>query len=132
MGWVVRVWVAAIVYHNWRVLLWKRKSKHWVWKFWFPWWHLEMWETREACAKRETMEEAWIEISDCTLLWVTNDVFSEKKHYITIFIKAEYKSGEVKTMEPEKCEYREWVETNNLPTPLFLPILNLLEQWQKL
>ncbi len=131
MGWV-GVWVWVAIYKNWKILIWKRFSKLWEWNFWFPWWHLELWETREDCAKRETMEEAWIEISNCTLLWVTNDVFNKEKHYITIFIKAEYKSGEVQTMEPEKCEYREWVETDSLPTPLFLPIVNLLNQWQKL
>jgi 8-oxo-dGTP diphosphatase len=31
-------------------------------------------------------------------------------------------------MEPEKCEYWKWFPYNELPSPLFLPITNLLEQ----
>lgn len=52
----------------------------------------------------------------------------EGKHYITLSIISEYDSGEVKVMEPEKCEKWEWFEWNNLPQPLFIPIQNLLKQ----
>lgn len=41
---------------------------------------------------------------------------------------ADYDSGEVKIMEPEKCEQWEWFDWNNLPKPLFLPAQNLLKQ----
>jgi 8-oxo-dGTP diphosphatase len=37
----------------------------------------------------------------------TNDIFpEEQKHYITICMIADHASGEVKIMEPNKCE--EW------------------------
>ncbi len=35
----------------------------------------------------------------------TNDVFQkEKKHYITLFVVADYDSGVLELKEPEKCE----------------------------
>jgi len=35
--------------------------KHNRWHWWFPKWHLEIWESEEQTAKRETKEEIWIE-----------------------------------------------------------------------
>ena len=59
----------------------------------------------------------------------TNDVFQkEKKHYITLFVVADYDSGVLKLKEPEKCEKWDWFEWGKLPEPLFLPIKNLLKQ----
>ena len=86
-------------------------------------------ESLENCAKRETLEETGIEIKNIRFETITNDIFKdEEKHYITIFMLSEYDSGEVKVMEPEKCEKWGWFEWNNLPEPLFLPIQNLLKK----
>jgi 8-oxo-dGTP diphosphatase len=51
----------------------------------------------------------------------------EGKHYITIFMLSEYDAGEVKLMEPEKCEEWRWFKWEELPAPLFLPLQNLLK-----
>lgn len=132
MGWVVRVGITAVIYKDWKILMWKRKTNNWKGTWWFTGWHLEIWETWEDCAKRETLEEVWIEIENISLLWVTNDILNPEKHYVSIFLKAKYKSGNVKTLEPDKLESRERVDPTTLPTPLFLPIDNFLEGWQKL
>jgi 8-oxo-dGTP pyrophosphatase MutT (NUDIX family) len=34
--------------------------KHNQWHWWFPKWHIEKWETEIQTAKRELMEETWI------------------------------------------------------------------------
>lgn len=42
-----------------------------------PWWHLEIWETTEECAKREVYEESWYSVSNLKqygYLKVTNTV----------------------------------------------------------
>lgn len=74
------------------------------------------------------MEEAGIAIKNIELMYVTNDIFdAERKHYITLLIKAEYDSGEVKNMEPHKLEKREWLDRDDLPENLFLPIQNMID-----
>ncbi len=61
--------------------------------------------------------------------WVyTNDIFEkEDKHYITLFVVADYASGEPSITEPDRWEVWDWFEWNNLPKPLFVPIENLLK-----
>jgi 8-oxo-dGTP diphosphatase len=59
---------------------------------------------------------------------VTNDVFVEEdKHYVTLFVVAKYEGGDATVLEPEKCSEWRWFDWNQLPSPLFLPIQNLLK-----
>ena len=112
-----------------KVLLGKRKNSHGDGSWSFPGGHLEMYETWEECAKREVLEETDLHIKNTKFTGVTNDLFpEEEKHYITLFIIADYDSGELKTMEPEKCSDWNWFSWENLPQPLFKPILNLIKQ----
>ncbi|MCX6781821.1 MAG: NUDIX hydrolase [Candidatus Magasanikbacteria bacterium] len=122
-----KVGVGVIIIKNGRILMGKRKNSHGDGTWSFPGGHLEFNETWEDCAARETMEEAGIKINGIRFGTATNDIFSnEEKHYITIFMLADYDSGEIKIMEPDKCEKWEWFEWGDLPRPLFLPIQNLL------
>ena len=118
----------VIVMKDKKVLLMKRKGVLGVGTWNFPGGHLEFNETVEECARREVREEAGIEITSiCRGPW-TNDIFrKEKRHYITLFMVAEYQSGEVKIMEPDKCNDWSWFEWGKLPKPLFLPFRNLLK-----
>ena len=123
-----KVGVGVIVIKENKVLLGKRKgtgSGTWC----FPGGHLEFKEDIIDCAKRETLEEVGIEIKNLKLGPYTNDNnYKEDLHYITLFVISNYDSGDVRLMEPDKCEIWEWFEWNNLPKPLFLPIENLLKQ----
>jgi 8-oxo-dGTP diphosphatase len=124
-----RIGIGVIVIKGKKVLLGKRKGSHGAQTWNFPGGHLDFGETPQECAQREVWEEAGIEIKDLKLGSYTNDIFKkEGKHYITIFVIAQYKSGRVKIKEPEKCEQWRWFTWNNLPQPLFLPIVNLLKQ----
>ena len=123
------VGVGVIVIKGNKVLLGKRKNAHGEGSWCFPGGHLEFNESVEECAVREVREEIGIEIKNLRLGPFTNDVFKkERKHYVTLFVIAEYASGKAKVMEPEKCEKWAWFEWNRLPEPLFLPIQNLLKQ----
>jgi 8-oxo-dGTP diphosphatase len=116
-----------------KVLLGKRINTHGNGNWSFPGGHLEMNETWEDCARREVLEETDLRIKNTIFIGVTNDIFSEEsKHFITIFIKADYDSGELKVMEPEKCSEWKWFSWESLPKPLFLPIENLIKQGFKL
>ncbi|MBI2498855.1 hypothetical protein HYV88_01275 [Candidatus Woesearchaeota archaeon] len=56
-------------------------------------------------------------------------IFKEKeKHYITIYVIADYRSGKVKVKEPDRMIEWNWFSWDNLPKPLFKPIENLLKQ----
>ncbi len=88
--------------------------------------HLEFGETWEDCARRETREEAGIEIQNVRFATALNDYQAEEsRHYITIFMRADYLSGEPQTCEPEKCSGWEWYPWEAIPSPRFSPV-NLL------
>ncbi|MBU0929821.1 MAG: NUDIX domain-containing protein [Nanoarchaeota archaeon] len=125
----VRVGVGVYILKDNKILFGKRKGSHGSGTWCPPGGHLEFNESIEECAIREVMEETGIKIKNIKLKSVTNDLHkNEDKHYITLHIIADYDSGEVKLKEPEKFEKWEWIEWNNLPKPLFLPIQNLLKQ----
>lgn len=123
------VGVGVIVIEGKKVLLGKRKGSHGSNTWNFPGGHLEFGESWEECAIREVFEETGMKVINVHFFAATNDIFKkEDKHYITIYMVCEYKSGEVEVKEPEKCETWSWFKWNNLPKPLFLPIKNLLKQ----
>lgn len=123
------VGVAIIVVKDHRVLLGRRKTTHGAGTWQFPGGHLEFNESIEDCAKREVLEETGIQIKDVRFGPYTNDIFDqEQKHYVTLFVIAQYESGIVEVREPEKSERWEWFEWTYLPQPLFLPIQNLLKR----
>ena len=126
----IKVGVWAIIIKDSKILLWKRNNSHWDWDFAFPWWHLEFWESFEECVSREVKEEVWIKVENIRFWNLTNDVFEKEwKHYITVFMLCNYKSWEVKNMEPEKNEWWNWIKWEDLPENSFLPIKNLLKTW---
>ena len=111
-----------------KILLGERKNSHGAGEWSFPGGHLEMNETWEECAEREVFEETALIIRNIRFAGVTNDIFlSDHKHYITIFMLAEYENGTAKVNEPDRCDEWKWFDWDNLPEPLFLPVRNLLK-----
>ncbi|PIQ91730.1 MAG: DNA mismatch repair protein MutT [Parcubacteria group bacterium CG11_big_fil_rev_8_21_14_0_20_39_22] len=114
-----KVGIGVMIWKDGKVLVGKRKSSHgqgeWAW----PGGHLEYMESIEECAKRETMEEAGIEIQNIRFLRLLNFKDYAPKHYIDIALITDWKSGEPKVMEPEKLEKWEWCDPDNMPEPLF-------------
>ncbi len=125
-----KIGVGVIILKGNRVLFGKRKNAHGDGSWSCPGGHLEWNETVEDCAIREVREEAGIEIKNLRHAEFTSGDFfpKENKHYITLYIVADYDSGEVTVMEPDRTDAWEWFEWDNLPQPLFLPIQNLLDQ----
>ena len=85
-------------------------------------------------ARRELDEEVYVKVSftDEEPCETTDDYFErEKKHYRTMYFRALYIDGvpeELDPKEPDKCWKWNWFEWNNLPYPLFLPVVNLLRK----
>lgn len=124
-----QVGIGAIVVKDNKILVGKRKNAHGDGHWGFAGGHLEFLESPEECAAREALEEAGITIANPRVVAYTNDVFeNEEKHYITFYVLADHVDGEPAVKETDKCEEWQWVEWENLPRPLFLPIENLLAQ----
>jgi|AntRauTorckE6833_2_1112554.scaffolds.fasta_scaffold41230_3 8-oxo-dGTP diphosphatase len=124
-----RVGVGVIITKENKVLLGKRKNAHGTGSWCPPGGHLEFMETIEACARRETSEEVGVQVSNIQKPMFTEDFFQlENMHYITMLVTTQWKSGEVQLLEPEKCEQWDWFSWDNLPSPLFLPMQNSINQ----
>lgn len=95
--------------------------------------HLEFGETPQEGAEREVLEETDLKIKNVKFATITNYIRKEFKHnhYITLFLKADYKAGDVINKEPDKCSEWKWVTWDFLLSSekdLFWPMRNLLEQ----
>ena len=127
-----RVGLGTIVVHGGKVLLGHRISTHGTGMWGFAGGHLEFGESFEECAIRECDEECGLKLRDITFYALTNDVFEATgKHYITIFMRAEVDDPTIINKEPDKHAEWKWFAWDNLPSPLFLPIPNLLKQGLK-
>ena len=123
-----KIGVGVIIRRGNKVLLGKRKNSHGDGTWAFPGGHLEMNESIENCAQREVEEETGLRVQQFKKGTFTNDIFvKEKKHYVTLYLVTDLVDGEPKIMEPEKCERWEWFTWDNLPSPLFLALDDLLK-----
>lgn len=123
----VRVGVGVFVYKDGQFAMLKRQGSHGEGSWSIPGGHLEFGESFEQTAAREVAEETGIEITNIRFGAVTNDVFEpENKHYVTIWILSDWKSGKLQNLEPEKCTEVAWRSFESLPEPLFLPWSQLL------
>jgi 8-oxo-dGTP diphosphatase len=124
-----KVGVGVIVMRDGKILLQQRMNAHGEGTWSFPGGHLEFNEELEECVRREVEEETGLAVKDIKFAGLTNDKFEkESKHYITIFMLCEHESGEAEIKEPEKCIGMDWFDWDKMPSPLFLPIENLLKQ----
>jgi len=121
------------------VLLGKRKNAHGDGTWGFPGGHLEWMESLKFCAEREMSEEtgfdrginySWREPTENISDAATNDFFhNEDKHYITLYVRAEYIQGKPEIMQRKKCAGWKWHQWNYLGNlNLFLPVRNLIKQ----
>ncbi len=83
---------------------------------------LEMGETFEECAIREAKEETNLDIKNPKVIGITNNLETFKEdgvHTISVILVATEFSGELKNMEPKKCEGWGWYDPDKLPQPHF-------------
>jgi len=114
--------IRVMVFKNGRILLGKNKSIYGGNYYSFPGGKLEYMESFEHCAKREVTEECGIELKNIAFHSVVNRIEvieNTSFHNVHITLTADWKSGEPKVLEPEKCDSWDWYELNSLPKPLF-------------
>lgn len=117
-----RVGVGVFVWKDGKFLMGKRRGSHGHDTWSLPGGHLELGESWEEAAKREVLEETGLIINNVRFLAATNDIFpADNKHYVTVWVYSDWKSGQPKLMEPDKYVDQEWRTFQTLPTPLFEP-----------
>jgi 8-oxo-dGTP diphosphatase len=127
-GLEARVGVGVFVFKDGKFLMLQRQGAHGAGSWSIPGGHLEFGESPEETATREVREETGLEIANVAFAAVTNDIFREEnKHYVTVWMKSDWSSGEATNTEPDKCTELRWVDFDTLPEPLFLPWQQLLK-----
>ncbi len=125
-----KVGVGVFVIRDGKILFGKRKGAHGTGTWAPPGGKLDPGETVEDCAVREVLEETGLNVANPRKALVyTDDHFKDQgKQFITVYVLADYVSGEAQIIEPDKAEQWEWFGWDDLPQPLFLTIEHLLEQ----
>ena len=95
-----------------------------------------MFESFDACARREVLEETNLELEDdLNFVSAENNFFERsvpQRHYVTICLGAHaVREEELRNMEPDKCVGWEWVSARDLMDdtgpyrPLFVPLRHI-------
>lgn len=122
-----QVGVAVIITKDDKVLLMKRKGVHGTGTWTTPGGHLDFGETPEQCGAREVKEEVGLDVVDLRFRAFTNDIFElEGQHYISIWMDGKSISGEPTIAAEEEVAEIGWFAWDALPSPLFLPLENLV------
>jgi len=124
-----KVSVVTVVRNNNKTLLGYRKSKLGKNTWGPPGGKLDPGEDLKNCGIRELKEETNLTAKNNNLnfLYITNDIFSDE-HFVSLYYEVKKYEGEVKIMEPEKCEHWKWFDDDKLPNNLFFPFKNLIEE----
>lgn len=113
-----------------KVLLGYRIGRHGYGSWSFPGGHVEINETPEECAIRETKEETGIQLFSSDLVkgpHTYNYFPASGLKYDTQFIIAQSNSDPT-LKEPDKFTEWSWFYWNHFPEPLFDPIKNLIQE----
>ena len=123
----VGVGVAAFVCYDHKFVIQLRSGAHGAQTWAPPGGKLDFGETPEQGIAREVLEETELTISDIHYIGFTNDIFQEDDlHYITLWYVARPSTNKARITEPHKCLDQRWVTLDEMPTQLFLPTYNIL------
>lgn len=124
---VASVGLGVLVNKSGRVLMLRRCNVHGDGSWSAPGGHIDRGESLEQCAEREVFEETGVTIKNIRFFAVTNDIFeAEGKHYVTIWMSADYERGSAFVAAPEEASEVGWFAQSELPEPLFVPFQNLI------
>jgi len=116
---LVRVGIGVLVLKNGKVPMAEGRGSHGAGEYAFPGGHLEFGESFAECARREVREETGLEIKNIRFQLLANLKKYGGKQYAHIGLIADWKSGELKLMEPDKSGEWAWYSPGKLPKPLF-------------
>jgi len=87
-------------------------------------------ETFESGAKRETFEETGISLNKVEVICVNNDIVSAA-HFVTVGLFSDDFDGGSRVMEPDEITKWSWFDLDSLPSPLFFPSAEILENYRQ-
>jgi len=77
--------------------------------------HVEHIESLVDAAVREVMEETALEVDNVRFQCVVNVRTYAPAHYVMVVFRADWKSGEPRVCEPDRCEGWDWYGLDALP-----------------
>jgi 8-oxo-dGTP diphosphatase len=122
--------LGVMIFKGGKILICQRKSPLGNGEYSIPGGHIEYMESLVEAAKRETREEAGVEIRNMKLLGVFNLDMYAPKHYVTIGFTADWASGEPQVLEPDKCVDWDWYELDKVPQPVFMATQVMLDAYR--
>lgn len=123
----VGVGVGAMVRRGNQLLLLRRRGVHGDGTWSTPGGHVDFGESLEQTAAREVLEETGLVVGEVTFLGVTNDVMPDDgKHYVTVWMQCVDAGGDPRICAPHEMDAIGWFAVDELPTPLFTSLRNLL------
>ncbi len=125
-----KIGIGAMIFKEGKILLGKRKGSHAAGTYSVPGGTLEYGETMEESIRREIQEETGLEITNIRFNYLSDEFDHMPKHFVNIGFVADWKSGEVTTMEPEKCEGWDWYDMDTLPEPLFIKTKQMVDAYK--
>ena len=124
-----RVGVGVMIVRDGRVLMARRVSGQRP--GWWGWMggRLEFGETLQACAKREALEEAGVEVGHLRLLCISS-IIVEDQHWIDVEFLGDIISGEPHAAAPDELAEWAWYPIDDLPGPIFEPAELALQSYR--
>lgn len=115
--------VAVVVTSGKRVLFGRRGIPGDGFEWQLPGGWIEPGESPQQAARREVLEETGLTLHDLHFVGFTNNVFSTRKHSISLYFEAEcIDRGSLAITENEKCQGWEWKYWTEVNDRLFLPL----------
>lgn len=122
------VGVGVIVMRDGKFLVGQRRGSHGAGTWSVPGGWMEFGESFEIASQREIDEETGMKIKNARFAGLTNNIFlDENVHSLTIWMTADWESGEPEIREPDKFIDQQWVDFDTLPSPLFRALELLCE-----
>ncbi|TNF32934.1 MAG: NUDIX domain-containing protein [Gammaproteobacteria bacterium] len=122
-----QVGVAVLVIKQGRLLLGQRRKSpgYGSWQCPGGWLHWQ--ESVFDCARREVLEETGMRLDRLVYGSYSNNIFTtESSHSVTLYVAA-VSDDEPQDLEAHLASHWQWFAFNELPSPLFLPLQELLD-----
>jgi len=117
------VGVAVCVFKENKILLGRRKNNPGINTWQCPGGLLDPNEAIFECARRLVLHKTGLNIYQLHYGPYTNNRFVQDNfHSVTLYVSAEYLSGEIDASNYSKAEDWQWFDVDEMPGPLFLPL----------